>query len=278
MNAWMIVVPGFNTRLLAIILLLSTAGAIVKSIGGIIYGSRSLFIDALTCFANLVAITATIYFYRASLMPPDADHHYGHYKLGFGGTIVSMMAYSFVAGIAVSTLMETHKYHVYIQAVWMAVAGFFLYLGAILLANRAGEFFRAYAVFTVSELIESGTVIVASLGGVFISYMIDYIGAVIITIYIFIELYDTGKKVIMYLSDIAPPPEFIEKVRRLVEEHGFSLVSLKMRRISENIVHGDLVVRSREKMSVEELVKRIRHIKEELMEKYGLDCSIEIAG
>ena len=274
----MIIVQGFNTKLLVIILLLSISGAIVKTIGGIIFGSRSLFVDALTCFANLVAILSTVYFYRASLMPPDADHHYGHYKLGFGGTIVSMLAYSFVAGIAVSTLMETHKYHVYIQAVWMAVAGFFLYLGAIILASRAGEFFRAYAVFTISELIESGTVIVASLGGAMINYIIDYAGAVIITIYIFVELYDTGKKIIIYLSDIAPPKEFIDKVRRLVEEHGFSLVSLKMRRISENIIHGDLVVRSREDIDIKKLVKRIKHIKKELREKYGLDCSIELAG
>ncbi len=272
------IVQGFNTKLLVIILLLSISGTIVKTVGGIIYGSRSLFVDALTCFANLVAIISTIYFYRASLMPPDTDHHYGHHKLGFGGTIVSMLAYSFVAGIAVSTLIETHEYHVYIQAVWMAVAGFFLYLGAIILANRAGEFFRAYAVFTISELIESGTVIVASLGGAIINYMIDYAGAVIITIYIFIELYDTGKKVIMYLSDIAPPQEFIERVRRLVEEHGFSLVSLKMRRISESVIHGDLVVRSREDIDIKKLVEHIKHIKEELREKYGLDCSIELTG
>ncbi len=273
----MIIVRGFNTKLLVIILLLSVSGAIVKIIGGVIFGSRSLFVDALTCFANIVAIISTVYFYRASLVPPDADHHYGHYKLGFGGTIVSMLAYSFVAGIAVSKLMETHKYHVYVQAVWMAVAGLLLYLGAIVLAGRAGEFFRAYAVFTVSELIESGIVIVASLGGAMVNYMIDYVGALIITIYIFVELYDTGKKLIMYLSDIAPPHEFVDKVRRLVEEHGFSLVSLKMRRISDNVVHGDIVVKSRGNIDIKELVDRIRHIKEELRERYGLDCSIELS-
>ncbi|MCD6324274.1 MAG: cation transporter [Desulfurococcales archaeon] len=264
-----------STWVLPAILALSVAGAAVKSAGAFLYGSRSLFVDSLTCFANLVAVAATTHFYRVSLEPPDIDHHFGHYRLGYGGTIVSMLAYAFVAGIAVSTLLQSESYEVHISATWMAVAGLVLYSGAIFLAHKFGSFLKAYAVFTVSEVIESLVVVAASSGGALVNYRIDLAGAAVITAYIFIELYGTGKNVITCLSDVAPPPHFVERVKEVVESHGFRLVSVKLRKVSENLTHGDLVLRP-EGLRLEEAVKRTKDVKELLKKEFNLDCSVEL--
>ncbi len=259
------------------ILALSVAGAAVKSAGALLYGSRSLLVDSLTCFANLVAIGATLHFYRASLKPPDADHHFGHTRLGYGGVIASMVAYAFVAGIAVSTILQSGKYEVSLNATWMGLGGLALYSGAIILANKFGGFLKTYAVFTVSEVIESLVVIAASFGGAVLGYMWDLLGASAVTAYIFVELYDTGRKVIRCLSDVAPPPQLLKEVEDVVRSLGFIPVSIKLRKVSEDLIHGDLVLRP-DGVGLEEAVERVKEVKEKLMRELGVECTVELSG
>ncbi len=267
----------YERYLVILVLLLSFLGGFVKIVGGILYGSRALFVDAMTCIANFVALAATIYFYRVSLLPPDRDHHYGHYKLGFGGAMVSVLAYSFVAGIVVVKLASFREYSVEIEAPLFAVLGFLFYASSILLSKRISEFFLPYAVFTVSELIESIVVIISSLMGALYSYLIDYIGALVLTTYLFIELYDITKDIIKNISDIAPPANYVDEVKSFIESRGFKVASIKIRKIHTNLYHGDIVLKPINKiMDYEELVKQLKNLKQELLKKYRLDASLEI--
>ncbi len=262
--------------MIALVLLLVFLGGLVKIIGGIIYGSKALYVDALTCIANFIALIATIYYYRVSLLPPDLDHHYGHYKLGFGGALISVMAYSFVAGLVVSRLYTIEPYEVRIGAPIFALLGFILYGLAIIVARRISEFFGPYSVFTVSELIESIVVIAASLAGALFSYFIDYIGALILAAYIFIELYDTSKDLLVGLSDIAPPKSYVESIKRFLESKGFIVEQIKVRRIHSNLMHGDIAVSVSDRYTIHEVKKLIKELKKELLNKFELDASIEI--
>ena len=97
-------------RKLYVVLGFSALGGFFKIFGGVVYGSRALFVDALTSIANFIAAYATIYYYKVSKRPPDIDHHYGHYKLGFGGTLVSLITYSFVAGLVISELYNVNEF------------------------------------------------------------------------------------------------------------------------------------------------------------------------
>ncbi len=261
--------------LIILVLMLSFSGGFVKIVGGIFYGSKALFVDAMTCIANFIALTASIYFYKVSLLPPDRDHHYGHYKLGFGGAIISILAYSFVAGIVVMNLISFKEYQVRIEAPFLAILGFIFYSLAIVVARKISEFLTPYTVFTVSELLESLVVIASSLAGALYSYLIDYIGAIILATYLFIELYSVARDVIMNISDIAPPTKYINNVREFIESQGFKVKSIKIRRIHSRLYHGDIVLVPRNNIDYKELIKKVKELKTDLMKKFSLDASIE---
>ncbi len=262
--------------MLAAILLFSGLGGAVKIVGGVFYGSKALFIDALTCIANFVSIIATIYYYRKSLLPPDLDHHYGHHRLGFGGAFTTIMAYSFAAGLSIWELSSLEPYRVSPMAPFYAFLGFIFYAIAIFLSKRAGEYFAPYAVFTVSELIESVTVIVASLLGSVYSYLIDYAGAVVIVGYLFYELYDIARDFIKVMSDIAPEPSLVKNIRREVEEMGLKVISIRLRMIRRGYYQGDIVIRVDPSMNVEEAHRVADEVEKRLKEKYNVDVIVHV--
>jgi len=266
-----------QSRKLHMVLGFSALGGFFKIFGGVVYGSRALFVDALTSIANFIAAYATIYYYRVSKRPPDIDHHYGHYKLGFGGALVSLITYSFVAGLVIFKLYNVEPYKVSINATFFAVIGFIFYYLAIAIAKKGGEFFVPYSVFTVSELIESIIVILASLAGALYSYIIDYVGALILTSYIFIEIYDTGKALLKNISDIAPPKSFITIIEKTIERYGFKALDIKVRKVNDNLWHGDIFLKSIDgNATVKNIKNRVRELKRELLEKHKLDATVEV--
>ncbi|ADI31812.1 cation diffusion facilitator family transporter [Staphylothermus hellenicus] len=261
---------------LVAIIILALIGGLVKIYGGIYYSSKSLFVDALTSFANIVALIFTVYFYKLSISPPDIDHPYGHHRLGIGGIIASIAAYSFVAGVSSIELIYSTKYTVQLQAVYYAIAGFIIYSITILLAIRIGSIFRTYGAFTVSELIESIIVILASLGGALYYYLIDYVGAIILTLYIFYEIMVSTREILSITSDKAPPYEILTSIRELFEKNQFTIQDMKIRTIHPGKYHGVFEVRSLDSKNYEEIWKRIENIKRTLLEKYGVESVIEV--
>jgi len=262
-------------RMLILLILFALIGSIVKMTGSIFYGSKALYVDALTCLANFVALTATIYYFHLSKIPADEDHHYGHYRLGFGGTLASLLSYSFVAGLAVSTvLLETKPYSVGILAPLFAGIGFSFYLGAIIVSRRISRHFIPYAVFTVSELIESFIVIITSLAGALYTYLIDYSGAVILVTYLFYELYKVTKDLIIEISDIAPPKSFVEEVKSFIEENDVKVLNIKIRLLYDKFYHGDIVIGLDHSLSLEEAHKIVERIRQQLLNKYSVDTTI----
>lgn len=263
-------------KAIMVVLVLSLLGGIVKVVGGVFYGSKALLVDALTSIANFVALLATVHYYRKSLMPPDEDHHFGHARLGFGGALVSALAYSFVAGVVVVDLSLTTTYRVSILAPVFAIAGFVFYLGAILVASRISYFFSPYTMFTVSELIESAIVISASIGGALYSFYIDYTGAIILAAYIFYEVYDVVKDMFYYLSDIAPPTRLVEGVKEVIEAKGYGVERIRVRTILKNTYHGEAVIVVPKDMSAGEVARVIRDIAGEVKKRYNVDLIITI--
>ncbi len=264
-------------KTLTLILLFSLLGGLSKIVGGLVYGSRALFVDALTSIANFIAVVATIHFYKLGLKPPDRDHHYGHYKLGYGGPLVSIIAYSFVAGVIVVRLSFFEEYHVEIGAPLLALLGFIFYGLAILFARRVGEYFLPYSLFTVSELIESVVVVFASLVGVLYSYLVDYAGAVILAAYLFIELFSSSKELMYGVSDIAPSEKYIEDIKSFIESRGFTVLSIKVRKAHTRLYHGDIVVKPVDTIvGYSKLILMINDLKKLLYKEYNLDASIEL--
>jgi len=260
---------------LLLILVFSLAGGIFKIAGGIIYHSKSVLVDALTSMANLASLVLILAFMKKSSMPPDENHHFGHVRLKFGGSIFTLMAYSFVAGIALMEVLSSKAYTVSLGAPAMAALGLICYLMAISLSKESrGGPLGYYATFTVSEVIEGITVIASSLTGAIYSYIFDYLGSIALTFYVFYELLKSFKDLTLKVSDIAPPLRIVEGIKKSFESRGLSVEELKMRYIDEKTLEGHMII-IMDKNNMEEFEEALSEAKREAKEKYNAEIFVE---
>ncbi len=232
--------------------------------GGVLYGSKAVFVDAMTSIANLMALLLAVRYWRDSLKPPDEDHHFGHYKLAFGGSISTLMIYSFVAGIVTLRLAELREYTVSLGAPMMAFLGVSCYLIAIAISRRLRGVFTHYSKFTISELIEGAVVITSSLAGALLSYLIDYVGALFLTLYIFYELRNVFSEVMEYVGDRAPSPDVTKIVREEFSKNNLSLDSLRLRNVDGTHYQGVATVLVSPEEDMVSLSRRVDEVKKSL--------------
>ncbi|MEM4608493.1 MAG: cation transporter [Candidatus Methanomethylicaceae archaeon] len=262
-------------KTLMLLIILSLIGGALKIYGGIIGESKSVFVDALTSIANSLSIIFILNFFKVSMEPPDVDHHYGHYRLMLGGPISMLMLYSFVAGVIIIDIINTvgKYYEVSYEAPIFAVIAIIPYGLAIIIA-RSNSFTIGYASFTVIELIESIISIVSSMFGIFISYIIDYVGAIILTCFLFIELVKNFREVVIIISDVTSQ-EVVNKIIENTNKHGLKIDKLRVRKILENVYQGDVVIKVSPDKSIEEIHSIIDKIERDL-KLSGIDVSIHI--
>lgn len=255
--------------------MLSLIGGALKIFGGVVGGSKSVFVDALTSIANSLAIIFVLKFFKASMEPPDSDHHYGHYRLTFGGPISMLMMYSFVAGVIVLDLISSfgRDYKVGYEAPFFAAVAIVPYGLAVYVA-RSRTLTISYASFTTIELIESSTSIASSLCGATISYIIDYVGAIALSLYLFVELAKNFKEIVVAISDVAPKG-VIDKILENADKYGLEVHRLRVRKVLENVYQGDMVVMVSSNKPLEEAHNVIDVIEKELR-KDGIDVSIHV--
>lgn len=256
------------------ILAFSVLGGFFKILGGVLYGSKAVFVDALTSIANLIALLLAIKYWRSSLEPPDEDHHFGHHKLAFGGSISTLMIYSFVAGIATLKLLDLREYSISLSAPLMAFLGVVCYLISIIISRRFGTVFTHYSTFTVSELIEGAVVISASLAGALYSYLVDYSGAVLLTLYIFYELKKVFTEVLGFISDTAPSRDLINIVEEVFVRNGLSLSELRLRRVDSGHYQGMAFVLLKPGDDLTLASSKVNAVKD-VLSNYGVELVVE---
>jgi len=260
--------------MLTLTILFSGLGGVFKILGGVLYGSKAVFVDAMTSIANLMALLLAVRYWRDSLKPPDEDHHFGHYKLAFGGSISTLMIYSFVAGVVTLRLAELREYTVSLEAPMMAFLGVSCYLIAIAISRRLRGVFTHYSKFTISELIEGVVVITSSLAGALLSYLIDYVGALFLTLYIFYELRDVFSEVMEYVGDRAPSPDVTKIVREEFSKNNLSLDSLRLRNVDGTHYQGVATVLVNPEEDMVSLSRRVDEVKKSLR-AHRMDLVVE---
>lgn len=242
--------------------------------GGVLYGSKAIFVDAMTSIANLLALLLAIRYWKSSLKPPDEDHHFGHYKLAFGGSISTLIIYSFVAGLVTFKLIELREYTVSLEAPLMAFLGVSCYVIAISASRKLRGVFTHYSKFTVSELIEGAVVVASSLAGALLSYLIDYAGALILALYIFYELREVFSEIMEYVGDTAPPLDVTKVVREEFSKNNLSLSNLRLRNVDGMHYQGAATVLVSPEDDILVLSRRVDKVKETL-HGLGIDLVIE---
>lgn len=263
-------------RTIAVLIALSMAGGALKIYGSVVGSSRSVFVDAMTSIANTLSILMIMRFFSQGVEPPDEDHHYGHHRLALGGSISMLMLYSFVAGLVTVDLATTfgRGYSVGYESPIYAALALLPYGLAVLIAKRSHPIVAGYAGFTTVELIESFVSITASAGGAAINYVVDFAGALALTGYLFYELIESFKEVLIAISDVAPR-DVVDKISSVVESRGLSVERIRVRRVLENVYYGDIVLKVPPGTSVEDAHSIADDIEKELSE-YNIDVAIHI--
>lgn len=265
-----------NIRLVTI-LALSILGGIIKIFGGVYYGSKALLIDAFTSFGNILAAILVIYYYSRSLAPPDKDHMFGHYRLTIAGPIYTVVIYSAIFGIATMELVNTvdKPYTVSEYAPLMAGIGFTIYVIAISLSRKVDIALKIYATFTGSELIESIVTILASLSGAYLTYIIDFIGAIILATFIVYEVYFSINNIVGIISD-ETSRDLIGDIKHELKQLNINIGRIRVRKIIENIYHGDITILMPPETSISDAHSLADYIEERLRRKYNIDLTIHI--
>ena len=256
-------------------LALSAVGAALKMAGGLGYGSRAVFVDALTCLANLGAGLIVYRHLRLSELPPDSDHPYGHRRLVYQGLIWMLVIYSFVAGFSAALLYySAGGYMVEGGAYKLAVAGTLAYLGSVIIARREGFAGESYAGFTASEVIEGVVTSASAYAGYQYSYTYDLLGGLAILAYLLAEVARESYNLGRLVSDVASE-EAGRRVREELEKRGLRVKRLRLRTVVPGQYQGDAVVDAGS-MPYEVADLLADEAVEVLRERYNIDIVVHV--
>ena len=251
-----------------ILIALAILAGLFKIIGGVIYSSKAVTVDAATSIGNILAIGIVNRYYKLSKLPPDKDHHYGHIRLAFGGDVYTLMIYSFVAGLLTIDLIQglSARYQVSFYASIYSAIGTVLYAIVIFLSRRIGRILELYSRVSVIELIEGLTATSAALAGAFISYLIDLVGGFGLYLYLIIELLRSSRKLIIEISDRSSD-RVLREIIDIAEKYEVVVKSVKVREVYADHFYSDIVIGVPADLSVREAHDVIDKIERRLREK-----------
>lgn len=257
-----------DTLWMPVLVLLGILAGVLKIIGGVVYVSRAVLVDAATSIANIVSLFIIIHYKRLSREPPDHDHMYGHTRLAYGGDLFTVSIYSFIAGILIVDLVESFftPYRVDVRASLYSLAGLVVYVLVVALARLYGRLFIIYAKMTYIEIIEGSVATIAAYIGATASYTVDLLGGVLLYSVLVYELYSSTR---ILLSDISDkiPRDVVETVYREVSRLGLEVRRIRLRQVYEGVYQGDIDVLLPGDMSLREVHMVIDKIERSLLSK-----------
>ena len=263
-------------RLARLTVLAAAIASVANLAGGIIFSSRLLILNGLTCVANLVTAIAGLWFYRETLKPPDADHPLGHAGYSFSSAVFTLVVYAFIMGLGVDEVANPTPYRVAGYA-WTVPAGVLaLYTLSVLVARRVGRGLEVYANLTTSEIAESVIALALTPLAHEYSYMIDRAGAASLLAYLAYQVAVNTRDVLRKLSLPSPPPEVVEGLKRDFELMGVKVKDLRLRTIAGSQVSGYAVISVPSEESVEEAHAIADRLERVAKSKYNVDLVVHI--
>ena len=227
-------------------------GAVVKTTGFLLTASRALFVDALTCLASVVATYFFARYASLSRKPPDRDHPYGHGRFLIWSALVTLITYSFVAGVAVAGLIYWGASSELIStlAAYTAAAGMILYSGAAYLARRVEHAGSSLAYFSSSEILESIITLIAVALGSTVSPLYDFGGGIVLTAFLIYGLVREARELAPYVVDYAPPG-LVKEIEEVAKELGLEVSEVRVRAFLKGRYRGEVVVKVPERVGLE---------------------------
>lgn len=240
--------------------------ASIELVFALIYGSASLFMDALSTSLDIVASIALIVSFKLAAKPPDTHHPFGHGRLEpLAGLQLGLFLALLGAGMFFYNSSEIPRndpgefLHPYL---WLIPCISILLLEMcyrILMRTAEKEESPALAADAVHFRVDSLTSVFAAaaliLGGIFPDYsqQFDHLGAVLISLFMIIVGLNAAKNNMHQLLDRTPSKEYFEKVRQAAMRVEGVLGTEKVRmQLFGPDAHVDIDVEVNPKLVVEE--------------------------
>ncbi|MGC9072224.1 MAG: cation diffusion facilitator family transporter [Acidilobus sp.] len=262
------------------LLSLTIAAAVIASAtnlaGGILFHSRILVLNGLTCIANLVTTVVGSIYYLKSVMPPDSDHPMGHAGYGFSSAVFTLLVYAFVLGLGVDEVVNPAPYRVSGVA-WAVPAGVaVLYTVAVLAGRRIGGEMEVYANVTTSEIAESLVALVVTPLAHAYGYWIDRLGAAVMLVYLAYQVFSNTRGVLYELSLPSPPPDIVSRLRDDIKSMGYEVKDLRLRSVARSQVIGYAIIIMPPDQSVEEAHGAADRLERLAKMKYNVDLVVHV--
>lgn len=218
---------------------LATAKLIIATIGN----SSALRADGLNNATDVIASIAVLIGLKISRKPPDADHHYGHFR---AETIASLIAAFIMMTIGIQVLIDTVKSIIVgefsqpdMLTAWTALVAaiimFFVYLYNIRLGKKINSAaLQAAAQDNKSDALVSMGAFIGIVGAQFHVYWLDPLAGAIVGIIICKTAWDTFRVATLTLTDGFHPKEL-----DLIKE---VLINIQMYCTSKILKDGCMVI------------------------------------
>ena len=194
-------------------------------------GSAALFSDALESTVNVAAALMALVALRLAEKPADANHPYGHEKAEFFAAVVEGALIIIASFTIVEHAWESWRRPALMATPWagLALTGFATALNAAwaVVLRRAGRKSRSPALEADGRHLWTDVVTsVAVIAGVSLAVwtgetLIDTVLAAAVAVHVLWSGLRLVSESVGGLMDAAPPPEIVERIRRLVGEHAY---------------------------------------------------------
>lgn len=201
--------------------------ASIELVFALVYGSASLFMDALSTSLDIAATFILILSFKLAAKPPDTHHPFGHGRLEpLAGLQLGLFLVLLGGGMFFYNSSEIPRsttgadIHPYL---WIIPGISILLLEMcyrMLMKTAEKEQSPALAADAVHYRVDSLTSVFAAaallLGGVFpqVSHQFDHLGAVLISVFMIIVGINAARNNMHQLLDRTPPKEYFEKVKK----------------------------------------------------------------
>ena len=241
---------------------------------GTISGSVALISDSIHTFTDALVSAITFFGLKFSRRLPDGKFHFGYYKVeafSAGISALVMIAVGLaIVYIAYLKLLNPAPLTVYIPTMIVAIlaAVIFWVMGFIKIRTSRIVSSNAFKFDTYNTL-KSGFSSLTAFFGVFLSYLgfhqFDALAGIIIGGFIFTIAYITTKEVSLILLDACRHPEFFGKIKEIAKSvRGVvDVYDVRLRSVGL-FVMGEITIKVDGKMSVEDLNKITKEIREKI--------------
>jgi len=263
-------------RYVATVVLVALLASVLNTAGGLIFNSRLLIVNGLTCIANFLVAIANVYFYRRQLEPEDVDHPMGHAGYSLSASVTTLLVYAFVLGLGIDEVLNPSSYSVSGSAWIVPLVVALMYSASVLMSRRLSGGFLVYSNVTTSEIAESLVALVALPFAHAFSFEIDRAAAAGMLSYLAYQVAINSKGVIYKVTGPAPPPKVYSGLLNDVKSLGVKVKDLKLRSVGDNYVSGYIVVEVPPAESVKaahELADRIESL---ALTKYNMRLVVHV--